>query len=147
MTLFHFYSNAFCYLVNLFVYHPFFFTDMEDNCTWEFTTGQVDKMERNVKQYKPTLMENIYSKGMVNKCVDRGSGLEHKSPFGFTLYQYHTGLNSIIIVCPEKVLRLGTFADSFPTMSEIWEGVGGGGGHVKEWAPMKCSIRAKIFSY
>ena len=35
---------------------------MEDACMWEFTPGQIDKMERDVKQYRPTLMKNIYSK-------------------------------------------------------------------------------------
>jgi len=33
---------------------------MEDACMWEFTPGQIDKMERDVKQYRPTLMKNIY---------------------------------------------------------------------------------------
>ena len=38
------------------------FTDMEDACMWEFTPGQINKMERDVKQFKPTLMKNVYSK-------------------------------------------------------------------------------------
>ena len=50
---------------------------MEDNCTREFSPGQIDKMLRDVKRYKPTLMENIYSKWMVNKyadCIHNGVG-------------------------------------------------------------------------
>lgn len=38
-----------------------FFIDMEDACMWEFTPGQIKKMERDVKQFKPTLIKNVYS--------------------------------------------------------------------------------------
>ncbi|XP_078369717.1 uncharacterized protein LOC144653558 isoform X2 [Oculina patagonica] len=33
---------------------------MEDECMYEFTPGQIAKMERDVKTYRPTLMKNIY---------------------------------------------------------------------------------------
>ena len=35
---------------------------MEDKCMYEFTPGQISKMEKDVKKYRPTLMKNIYSK-------------------------------------------------------------------------------------
>lgn len=41
------------------------FKVMEDACMWEFTRGQIVKMERDVKTYRPTLMKNIYSKWIV----------------------------------------------------------------------------------
>ena len=36
--------------------------DIEDRCMWEFTPGQINKMEGDVKLYRPTLVKNIYSK-------------------------------------------------------------------------------------
>ena len=41
---------------------------MEDACMYEFTPGQITKMEQNVKKYRPTLMKNIYSK-FIWSCV------------------------------------------------------------------------------
>lgn len=42
--------------------HCICFQDMEDKCMYEFTPGQISKMEKDVKKYRPTLMKNIYSK-------------------------------------------------------------------------------------
>lgn len=82
---------------------------MEDKCMYEFTPGQISKMEKDVKKYRPTLMKNIYRPCKIDAAFRWSSGYIYFF-LGSNYYRYNENLPGIDSSYPRPI-------------SDHWKGV------------------------